>query len=225
MTREMLATGATVDKYIGDAIMAFWGAPDDDEDQCWRACRAALANQRELARLRSTWSGTGRPELSARIGMHAGDAIVGNFGSEYRLDYTAMGDTVNLASRLEGLNKVYGTRIIMSDTVHAEISDRVVTRLLDKVAAKGRTGGTTIYELVGLPADVPASALERIARYEAALRLYFERDFEGAVAGFQEVLARFPADGPAAVLCARSSTYLDHPPPAEWDGVYAHETK
>ncbi len=225
MTREMLAAGATVDKYIGDAIMAFWGAPQDDEDQCWGACRAALANQRELRRLRGTWSEAGRPELNARIGMHAGDAIVGNFGSEYRLDYTAIGDTVNLASRLEGLNKVYGTRIIMSETVHGEVSDRVVTRLLDKVAAKGRAGGTTIYELVGLPEDVSEDTVAWIALYEAALQRYFERDFEGAVAGFREVLACVPEDGPAAVLCARSEAYLDQPPPAEWNGIFAHDTK
>ena len=136
MTREMMQAGGTVDKYIGDAIMAFWGAPKPVPDHPLVACRTALGNQRTLARLREKWSGQGRPAIRARIGLHTGEAIVGNFGSESRLDFTAIGDAVNLASRLEHLNEHYGTEILMSDATYQHVLNDVVSRPLDKVAVK-----------------------------------------------------------------------------------------
>ena len=225
MTREMLSAGATVDKYIGDAIMAFWGAPHDNEDQCWNACHTALANQQELARLRKQWTRAGHPEIQARIGLHTGEALVGNFGSENRLDYTAIGDTVNLASRLEGLNKAYGTEILMSEAVYQEVRERVVARRLDRVAVKGRVGGTLIFELLGLAGAVPEETTTAIDIYERALDHYFGADFEAASRDFRAVLERRPEDGPASILLSRSRACQADPPPDDWNGIYVHTAK
>ena len=221
MTRAMLERGATVDKYIGDAIMSFWGAPHDATDQAWLGCQAALANQRELRILRARWMAAGHPEIFARIGLHTGEAIVGNFGSENRLDYTAIGDTVNLGSRLEGLNKHYGTWILMSENTHDEVADRVVSRRIDKVQVFGREEGVWVYELVGLPDEVEDGTHERLAAYEAALDRYMARDFAAARDAFDAVLEAFPDDGPSRVMRERAAHYIDEPPPEDWDGVHA----
>jgi len=225
MTREMLDKGATVDKYIGDAIMAFWGAPGAAADPCWQACRTALANQRQLARLRAEWLERGRPAIRARIGLNFGEAIVGNFGSENRLDYTAIGDTVNLAQRLESLNKVYGTSILMSEAVHREVADRVVARRVDRVAVKGRRGGTLVFELVGLEGEAPHETIEVLRHYEEGLDAYFDRRFEDAIASWARVGALRPDDGPTRVMAARAAEWRATPPPPDWDGVHTARTK
>jgi len=222
MTKEMLASGATVDKYIGDAIMAFWGAPHASEDQAWLACRTALAHQETLARLRERWMAQGHPDVHARIGLHTGEALVGNFGSEGRLDYTALGDTVNLASRLEGLNKRYGTWILLTESTLAEVADRVVARRIDRVAVKGRAGGTLIHELVGLRGQVDPALLERNAQYEAALDLYFAMRFEEAGQAFANLES---SDPPSRVMRERCATYVADPPPGDWDGVHVMQQK
>ena len=221
MTRAMLERGATVDKYIGDAIMSFWGAPHEARDQAWLGCQAALANQRELAVLRARWLAEGHPPIHARIGLHTGEAIVGNFGSENRLDYTAIGDTVNLGSRLEGLNKHYGTWILMSETTYAEVADRVVARRLDKVQVFGREEGIWVYELVGLPDDVDDAIRAKLAAYEAALQRYLAREFDDAGADFATLLEEHGDDGPSRVMLARCMHYAQQPPPEDWDGIHA----
>lgn len=221
MTRAMLERGATVDKYIGDAIMSFWGAPHEAADQAWLGCQAALANQRELRILRARWLKAGHPQIHARIGLHTGDAIVGNFGSENRLDYTAIGDTVNLGSRLEGLNKHYGTWILMSETTYGEVAERVVARRIDKVQVFGREEGLWVYELVGLPDEVDESTHAKNAAYEAALARYIGREFDEAGADFATLLETYPDDGPSKVMLARCMQYAQNPPPADWDGVFA----
>ncbi len=223
MTREMLAQGATVDKYIGDAIMAFWGAPHSMEDQALRACRTALMNRDALEVLGKKWIVQGKPVLRARIGLHTGEALVGNFGSPDRLVYTAIGDNVNLASRLEGLNKAYGTTILMSEDTYNEVKQHIVARQIDRVAVKGRSRGTRVYELIGMRGQVTDAIRDRIERYEAALELYFSRRFEVAAAAFEALAAL--GDVPARVLAARSRAYIQNPPPDDWDGVYLMESK
>jgi adenylate cyclase len=225
MTREMVRQGATVDKYIGDAIMAFWGAPHEVKDQAWLACQTALTNQRELTRLRCEWGEAGHPMFQARIGIHTGEAVVGNFGSENRLDYTAIGDSVNLASRLEGLNKVYGTGILLSEDALAEVEGRVVVRRIDRVAVKGRNQGKVIYELVGLPGEVDQRVEEKIVCYEAALEAYFKGKFSEAVLGFRTVLNRDPEDPASLAMLERSQRYLTQPPPDNWGGISTMDSK
>ncbi len=225
MTQEMVRTGATVDKYIGDAIMAFWGAPHDIHDQAWLACQTALANQSALVQLRGSWGDVGRPLFSARIGIHTGEAVVGNFGSENRLDYTAIGDSVNLASRLEGLNRLYGTNILLSQDTVSETRDRIVARKIDRVAVKGRSEGVTIYELIGLPEKGTNHTLKKIEDYEAALELYFNSKFSEAISGFQELVDGNRDDGPSSVMLERSQWYLENPPPESWGGIHIVESK
>ena len=138
-----------IDKYIGDAIMAFWGAPLDDPDHIAHACQAALDCQREVHRINKQWEDQGKPILKTRFGLNAGDAIVGNMGSSDRLNYTALGDTVNLASRLEALNKTYQTEIIVSESVYKACSDKFIFKPLGTVQVRGKHQTTTIYELIG----------------------------------------------------------------------------
>jgi adenylate cyclase len=223
MTREMIEQGATIDKYIGDAIMAFWGAPHPVESQALSACRTALANRAAVKDLSRKWLADGLPAFEIRIGLHTGEALVGNFGSEDRLDYTAIGDTVNLASRLEGLSKHYGTVILMSAVTYQEVKEHVVARRIDRVAVKGRSEGTEIYELCCLKEDQVPGQVELVERYEAALGLYYQRRFKEA----QEEFARLGQDGdvPAQTMAARSAAYVEQPPPEDWGGISTMKVK
>jgi adenylate cyclase len=155
MTHEIMAEQGTVDKFIGDAVMAFWGAPSDVEDPAIRACRAALRCQARLAGLNDHWESEGRPRFNTRIGLHTDDVVVGNVGSSERMNYSAIGDGVNLASRLEGLNKQYGTHIMISEATYQLVKDYFECRLLDEVVVKGKTQSVNVYELL---AERPASA-------------------------------------------------------------------
>jgi adenylate cyclase len=143
--------------------------------------------------------------------------------SANRLVYTAIGDNVNLASRLEGLNKAYGTTILMSEDTYKEVRQHVVAREIDRVAVKGRTRGTLVFELLGLRGQVDADRIARAERYEAALELYFTQRFEAAVAIFDELAA--DGDAPARVLAERVRSYLHFPPPSDWDGIHQMDTK
>lgn len=217
MTREMIAQGATIDKYIGDAIMAFWGAPHPIKEQALRACRTALANREALVGLGDKWLADGLPAFQIRIGLHTGEALVGNFGSKNRLDYTAIGDTVNLASRLEGLNKHYQTVIMMSEVTYSEVEAHVVARRIDRVAVKGRSGGTNIYELLAMRESATLDQVTLKQDYEEALDLYVDRKFEDARAGFSRLA--IAGDGPAAVLATRCAAFMRLPPSDDWSGV------
>lgn len=220
MTGEILRSGGTVDKYIGDAIMAFWGAPRSHETPALSACRAALANQARLEALRVRWEQEGLPPLRARIGLHTGEAIVGNFGSPRRLDYTAIGDTVNVASRLEGLNRVYGTEILISKATRRAVGEMMITRPIDRVAVKGRKEGLLVYELlgeVGGPADSEAPLHDR---YVEALNLYFEKDWKAAAEGFESAIGDGPNNSAAILMRERCKQLLVNPPSADWDGVF-----
>ena len=169
MTEIILDEAGTVDKFEGDAIMAFWGAPLDQADQAARACRAALRQQAALQELNRQFAGLNLPPLSMRIGLNTGDAIVGNLGSAKRFDYTVIGDTVNLASRLEGVNKFYGSHIMASEATAAECTGTVEFRELDLVAVKGKEQAIRVFEVLGLTGELEPELIRRRQDFAQAL--------------------------------------------------------
>jgi adenylate cyclase len=213
-------TRGTIDKYIGDAIMTFWNAPEPVPDHAQMACRAALRCRdagRTLARS-PEWRGL--PEFETRFGLHRAEALVGHFGAPDRMNYTAIGDAVNLASRLEGLNKQYGTTIIASERIVEKARGAFVFRLLDIVAVKGKSEAIRIFELLG-EQGADNSLSESIANYEKAFEAYLARDFTGALA----LLAGRDGDPPSVVLAERCRGFLAEPPPADWRGIYVATAK
>ena len=152
----------TVDKFIGDCVMALWGAPTAMDDDVFRACAAALRASRRMERLKASWAAEGRKQMRVRIGVHCDTVVVGNVGSRARLSYTVMGDGVNVASRIEGLNKQFGTSICISQNVYERVSDRIVARALARVSIKGRKTEIMVYELLGIAgSDDPELAVHR----------------------------------------------------------------
>jgi class 3 adenylate cyclase len=178
MTSAILNRGGTVDKYIGDSIMAFWGAPLEIRDHALQACRAALECQRKVGELSRRWKSEDKFEFHTRIGLATGETVVGNIGSEQRLNYTVIGDTVNLASRLEGLNKYYGANIIISGETYNECRDSIEARLLDFVIVKGKTEPVLIYELVGEKGDISPKQKESIKLFTNGIGSYLRRDWD-----------------------------------------------
>ena len=219
MSREVNAHGGTIDKFIGDAVMAFWGAPAANEDHAVDACRAALACQRAL-RAAGLADDGGRP-LKVRIGINSGSMLVGNIGSEFRLNYTVIGDAVNVASRLEGANKEYGTEIIIGEETRRLAGDRICVRELDRLMVYGRSGGLAIYELLDCETETPPW----VALYERGLAAYRSQDFTGAMALFRQVLAERDTDQPARIMLARSSAFLAARPGKDWQATNAMKVK
>jgi adenylate cyclase len=211
--------GGYVDKFIGDAVMAVWGAPLEEERQEHKAVETALACVAALERFnREIVVGTyGMPRLGARIGINTGYAIVGNMGSPTRLSYTVTGDTVNLASRLEGANKAYDTEIMVGPDVADAVGDDFVLRQLDLLMVKGKKRPVRVYEVIGPTAALGPEAIARVQRYNTALAAYGARDFAAAERDF----ARLAADDPVAALyLGRCRHYLVKPPPGDWDGSF-----
>jgi len=222
MTEIIMARQGTVDKYIGDAIMAFWGAPVDLPDHARQACRAALAMRRALEPLQHDWQGRGLPLLQARLGLHTGPAVVGNVGSRERFNYTVMGDAVNLASRLEGVNKVYGTEILVSDATLQAAGNSFWVRELDAVQVKGRGQAVTVSELIG---EREEEAPGWLGPFQTGRKAYLARHWDEAAARFQEVLQLNPGDGPAELFLSRCREFQRQAPPPEWNGVVVLESK
>ncbi len=214
-----------VDKFVGDGILAFFNAPRDLADHAARGCRAALRSQEALQRLAKGWREAGKPVLSHRIGLHFGDVLIGNIGTPDRFEYTAMGDAVNLASRLEQLNKVFGTTIVASDELRAETGLEFEWRLLDRVVVVGREEGTLVSELLGERGRVEPEILHARDVYEEALSAYVTRRFADAADLFRQAAALRPNDRAAALMAARAETLAADPPAEEWDGVFALTTK
>ncbi len=224
MTRIVFTENGTLDKYIGDAVMAFWGAPIEDHAHPAHACYAALEMIEELARLQKRWEAEGKPRIEIGVGLNTGVASVGNMGSELRYGYTAMGDTVNLAARLEGMNKEYGTRLLVAEsTYHAAAGAGFVFRELDLIRVKGKLQPVTIYELIGASerlGDADRDWNARLELFEQGRVLYRERRWSEAQTIFEQVLARWPDDGPARTFRERCNDYLHAEPEPGWDGVY-----
>jgi adenylate cyclase len=223
MSDRIQAEGGTIDKYIGDAIMAFWNAPTVRPQHAVDACRAALACQARLSALRAEARDSQMPLLKARIGLNSGEVLVGNVGSRDRLNYTAIGDPVNVASRLESLNKVYGTGILLGEDTRAAAGGAIVVRALDRVAVYGREAGLEIYELLGMAEDGTTPAW--VNEYEKGRAALLKRDWNGAIAAFERCRDLRQGDTPSDVQIARARVYSANPPPFDWDGVTVMEVK
>jgi adenylate cyclase len=221
MTETILASGGTLDKYIGDAVMAFWGAPLPRADHALTACRVALENQRKLAALREEFAREGLPAVRNRIGLNSGPASIGNMGSPLRFSYTALGDAVNLASRLEGANKAYGSYILVSESTREGAGDAVEVRELDFVKVKGKNLPIKVYELLGLTGETDDALLRKARRFEEGLALYRSRRFDEAEGVFRGVEAEFGADHASEVYAKRCRNAKASPPPPDWDGSQA----
>jgi adenylate cyclase len=222
MSREVSTHGGTIDKFIGDAVMAFWGAPAANANHAADACRAALACQRAL-RASGLADDSGRP-LRVRIGINSGDMLVGNIGSEVRLNYTVIGDAVNVASRLEGANKEYGTEIIIGEETRRLAGDKIQVRELDRLMVYGRAGGIAIYELLDVAEDGTAPP-DWVARYACGLATYRARDFADAMDFFQQVLDARPSDQPARIMLERCHRFLESPPEEDWEATNEMKAK
>jgi adenylate cyclase len=205
--------------------MAFWGAPLDQPDQARRACRAALRQQAALAKLNLRFAKHNLPPLTMRIGLHTGDAIVGNLGSEKRFDYTVIGDTVNLASRLEGVNKFYGSRIMASEVTVEACEGGIEFRELDLVAVKGKEQAVRVFEVLGLTGELPPEVTRHRQEFALGLAFYRQGEFHKAQVHFEAILAEAPEDGPAQVFVTRCRHFQTAPPPADWDTVFRPDAK
>ncbi len=214
----------TIDKYMGDAVMAFWGAPLPDNDHAWHAVQGAVAMQQALAVTNQQFAQQGLPALKMGIGIHTGPMNVGNMGSDFRMAYTVLGDNVNLGSRIEGLTKVYGTPILMSDdtlqALTAEQRRQLPTRPVDKVRVKGRQAPVMLYQVL---AETPSE--QALSALNSGWQAYQQGDFSAARGYYEEVLAVLPDDPLALLFRSRCHYYLQEPPPADWDGVFTHEQK
>lgn len=226
MTDIVLKHGGTVDKFEGDAVMAFFGAPFPMTDHAVTACRVSVEMQGQLVGLREKWTQEGRPAIHVRIGLDTGEVLVGNMGSKDKMDYTVMGDHVNLASRLEGVNKEYGTHILISEDTYKAAKDHVIARELDLIRVKGRAEPVRIYQLLSMN-DVGMDAAQRevLALHAQALSLYRERKWTEAQQIFARILDVDPKDGPARTYVERCKVLAANPPPDDWDGVWVMETK
>jgi adenylate cyclase len=223
MTRVIFRQRGTLDKYVGDSVVSLWGAPFEEPDHAVRACRAALEMAMRLEELRAEFTGRGWPQLYIGIGINTGMAAVGNMGSELRYAYTAMGDAVNLASRLEGLNKEYGTRILVSESTFAQLpGNEFRLRKLDWIRVQGRARPVLIYELMAIQSR-EGHALA--AAFERALDTYVRREWDAAAEAFGEITARWREDGPSRIFLVRVNEYRAAPPPPEWDGVHVMKSK
>jgi adenylate cyclase len=225
MTDIILAGGGLIDKYEGDAIMAFWGAPLPQEDHAARACLAALDNQSRLTSLREEFTRTGLPPVYARIGINTGEMIIGNMGSSQRFDFTVIGDSVNLASRLEGAGKEYGVSILISEETYRRAREEVEVRELDLLQVKGKELPVRIYELLARRGDLDEKREELRRIFTQSLTLYRRGHWAEAFASFQKALRLAPEDGPSRVFARRCQYFRENPPAAGWDGVYRLASK
>jgi adenylate cyclase len=225
MTGLIHQNRGTVDKFIGDAIMAFWGAPTPVDNHAVLACHTALQCQRHIASIADGFRQKGLPTLNTRIGLNTGEAVVGNMGFEERLSYTAIGDNVNLASRIEGLNKYYETGIIISGSTFAAAQNEIEARMLDVVAVKGRSGGIPIYELISEKDNISGEEKTFIALFNTGMSLYLDRKWSEAARVFKETMSARPQDKPSRIMAERCEAYCVNPPPADWNGVIVMREK
>ncbi len=225
MSEIIIANEGTVDKYLGDAVMAFWGAPVPVADHAVKACKTALEMQKSLDKIGLIWKSKNENSIKIRIGINTGDVIVGNIGGEKRFDYTVMGDNVNLASRLEGANKEYGTYLMIGENTYEEVKDKIAVRELDLIRLKGKQKPTKVFEIIG-ESDDPLSSekLQRLKCYFEGLKFYRSRNFNLALKYFGKCVEEVN-DPPSKVYLERCKLFLWDPPADNWDGVFVMKTK
>src|SRR6516162_1151191 len=227
MSEPVRRNNGIIDKYVGDGIMAFWGPPfTGADDHSGLACLAALEQLADLASFRAelpeiTGLRRGFPEVDLRIGIATGDVIVGNIGSEQTRNYTVIGDTVNLASRLEGANKTYGTRALVSEGTNRLAADLVETREIDQVVVVGKTEPQRIFELLGRKGEITGERLALRNAFDSALAAYRRKNWDEARAGFERCLEIMPADGPSTAFLSRIARFCTTAPGPDWDGVWS----
>lgn len=222
--RAIMVNRGTIDKYIGDGIMAFWNAPETDPEHVVNACRAALQAAAASRNLIAKWERRGRPGFRTRIGLHTGLAVVGNVGAHEHINYTLVGAVANQASRLEGLNKAYRTEVLASGEVAALTAGQFVWRPVDRIVAAGTTEVHEIHEPMGEIATLPRHA-PFLEHWTAARAAYAAGRFEEALAGFRAAAALRPGDGPCAVFIGRCEAFAREAPPAPWDGTWHFDKK
>lgn len=215
-----------VDKYEGDAVMAFWGAPVDDDSHALKACYAALDNQKKLKDIQEYFATKVEGgKISIRIGINTGPVVVGLMGSKKKLNYTVIGDAVNLASRLEGANKQFSTEIMISEYTYKHVQDDVEVRELDLLQLKGKKEPTRVFELICRKGEISSEKVKVVEIFHQGLKLYRERKFKEAVDFFKKALEIDENDGPSKTYIKRAKEYIKNPPPEDWTGVYVMTTK
>ena len=225
MTEIILKYEGTVDKYEGDAIIAFFGAPIDFEDHATRTCLAALDMQHRLAELRKIWKKEGRPEMFMRIGINTGQMVVGNMGSINRMDYTMMGDSVNLAARLEGVNKQYQTYTMLSEFTYDLVKNDIETRELDSIRVVGKQEPIKIYEALGRKGEMDDLIRLIMPHFKEGLDYYKNWQWDKAIDSFKTALNHSKDDGPSLTYLNRCIAFKNDPPPSDWDGIFTMKTK
>jgi adenylate cyclase len=231
MSGPIRSHGGIIDKYIGDAIMAYWGPPfNDDGEQARLACLAAI----DMAD-RGTALRTELPELlgvrsvpsdcDVRIGVATGEVLVGSIGSEFMMSYTVMGDAVNLASRLEGVNKIYGSHALVSETTMKAAADVIEFREVDRLVVVGQTRPVTVFEIIGRKGELSPAQLELMKRYSEGLAAYRACHWDDALQAFKEALEAVPADGPSMAFVKRVDGFKTNPPADDWNGSWYLDQK
>lgn len=226
MSEEIFKQRGTLKEYVGDEIMAFFGAPIEQPNHAQRACEAALAMRDSLRKLCEGWIDIDRPFMHARTGINSGPMLLGNLGSRYRFAYGVLGDQVNLGSRLEGLNKMYGTDILIGENTHAMVKDDFILRDIDLVRVVGREQCVRVYELIARAGDtLSPEHLGALEAYAAGYDEYCRQHWPQAIAHFERALALRPDDGPSKTMLARCRFYQEDPPAEDWECVFEPKTK
>lgn len=225
MTSSVFTFGGTLDKFIGDAIMAIYGAPVELEEHPLCGCLSALSMISKLEAFNGGWGAENQNPIRIGIGLNTGIAKVGNYGSKKRFDYTAIGDNVNLSSRMEGLTKKYAVPIIISESTYTRVKSKLLCRPLDVVMVKGYSKPLKIYELIGDADTLPVEEKARVDRFMEGLDLYQNKQWNAAQQFFRNYMDCFPNDKPARIFFQRSDHFSKTPPPDDWDGVYSHRSK
>lgn len=224
MTQSVMETGGIVDKYIGDAIMALWGTPRDLPDHALAACKTALACRAKEIEINKLFKEKGLPTYFTRMGINTGEALVGNIGFDKRMSYTAIGDSVNLASRLEGINKYYQTGILISESTYECVKEVVLARFIDLVAVKGKTRGVRIFELLSLLSEADEREVARVESYNRAMELYIGKNWSAALEVFNE-LKGTNEDYSLEMIIERCQKFIANPPGDDFVAVVALRNK
>jgi adenylate cyclase len=219
MSDVVLNLDGTLDKYIGDAIMAFWNAPLSQPDHALRACQVAMAMRELEKEIAPELARRGGAGMYTRIGVHTGPMAVGNLGSVDKFNYSVIGDAVNVGSRLEGANKLYGTRILLSEATHAHLADHVLARKIDVLRLKGKLEPITVYEPIARRSGATPLQVEQALLYEEALASLRAMQWDIAEQQFNNLLAKWPEDPPSKAMLKRIAAFREMGL-TDWDGVY-----